>query len=78
MRDANQRRGTTLEDRDRDERRIVALRKTLQSFADASRRDQGAQSQQEHAEAVLEAEALRRVAWAVTSDEDDEADPATG
>ena len=77
MRDGNQRRGTTVAEEDRDERRIVALRKTLRSFADASRRSQGAQSEQDHAQAVLEAEALRRVAWAVTSDEDDEAEPAT-
>ncbi len=66
-----------MDEEDRDEGRIAALGKTLQSFADASRRAEDAPSGPDRAEAGLEAQALRRVAWALTSDEDDEAEPAT-
>jgi hypothetical protein len=66
-----------VDEEDRDEGRIAALGKTLQSFADASRRAEDAPSGPDRAEAGLEAQALRRVAWALTSDEDDEAEPAT-
>jgi hypothetical protein len=66
-----------VDDEDRDEGRIAALGKTLQSFADASRRAEDESSGPDRAEAGLEAEALRSVAWALTSDEDDGAEPAT-
>ena len=66
-----------MDDEDRDEGRIAALGKTLRSFGEASRRAEDASSGPDRAEAGLEAEALRNVAWALTSDEDDEAEPAT-
>ena len=63
-----------MDDEDRDEGRIAALGKTLHSFADASRRAEASPTGPDRAHAVLEAESLRDIAWALTSDEDDESE----
>jgi hypothetical protein len=61
-----------LDDEDRDDGRVAALAKTLRLFVDASRRAEDGPTVQDRTDAVLEAQRLRHVAWALTSDEDDE------
>jgi hypothetical protein len=62
---------------DRDERRVVALRKTLRSFLEASRRAGEGGPGIDPTDEALEADALRRVARAIVSDDDEDDERAS-